>query len=274
MQLAATTDATGGFHIVFIERLAEASRLNYFQTRCPPRLSAATLVNAASQQAGGLVPGALATIYGADLGPGLGEGGRFEEKTGLISASVAGVEVAFDEVRAPLLFVRHDQINLQVPFETAGRQVSRVIVKVNGISSEAVELPVTRVGPAFFTLDGSGRGPVVAQNQNGSLNTSEAPARGGEVVTLYATGQGQLAPPVRTGQVGPLAEPFPRPLDQVAVLIDEKPAEVIWAGLAPGLLGVLQVNARVPENVSSGAVSIRLKLGEAVSRDGTTLYTQ
>jgi uncharacterized protein (TIGR03437 family) len=273
-ELRASVDATGQLHLVFTQYVAEVSRLNYFQARCPPRFAATTLVNAASQQAVGLVPGALATIYGTDLGPAIGEAGRFDEKTGLIATNIAGVEVMFDQARAPLLFARHDQINLQVPIEVAARQVSRVTVLVNGVSSEAAELPVARAGPAFFTLDGSGRGPVVAQNQDNSLNTSEAPARRGAVVTLYATGQGQVAPPVRTGQVGPLREPFPQPVDQVTILIDEKSAEVLWAGLAPGLLGVLQVNARVPENVASGRVSIRIRVGGALSPDGTTLYTE
>jgi uncharacterized protein (TIGR03437 family) len=273
-EVAAAVDSTGQFHLLFTQGYAEAWRLNYFPARCPPRFSPTSVVNAASQQAVGLVPGALATIYGTDLGPAVGEAGRFDEKTGLVATNIAGVELMFDQVRAPLLFVRHDQINLQVPMEVAARQVSRVTVFVNGISSEAAELPVARAGPAFFTLDGSGRGPVVAQNQDGSLNTSEAPARRGTIVTLYATGQGQVTPPVRTGQVGPRTEPFPQPAEQVTIVIDEKPAEVLWAGLAPGLLGVLQINARVPENVASGPVSIRIRVGGALSPDGTTLYTE
>ncbi len=273
-QLAAAEDATGQFSIAFIRTSTEASVLNYLQARCPPRFSADAVVNAASQQVGMLAPGALASIYGTDLGRTWAEAATIDRKTGLVASNLGGVEVRFDEVAAPLLFVRHDQINLQVPFETAGRSISRVRVIANGVTSDVVEIAMRRGAPAFFTFDGSGRGPVIAQNQDGSLNTLQAPAAQDTIVTVYATGQGEVAPILMTGQLGPLYPPFPQPRDEVAVLLADRTGEVVWAGLAPGLLGVLQINFRVPEGLPSGPVGIRLKIGEEMSPDGTIVYVR
>jgi uncharacterized protein (TIGR03437 family) len=47
-------------------------------------------------------------------------------------------------------------------------------------------------------------------------------------------------------------------------------AQVAWAGSAPGLVGLLQVNVRVPGGyVPSGAVPVELTVGTAISPDMT-----
>jgi len=47
---------------------------------------------------------------------------------------------------------------------------------------------------------------------------------------------------------------LPKPLLNVGVQIDQRPAEVLYAGAAPGLpAGVIQVNARVPDDVRRGS---------------------
>jgi uncharacterized protein (TIGR03437 family) len=60
------------------------------------------------------------------------------------------------------------------------------------------------------------------------------------------------------------------------VTIGGLPAEVLYAGGAPGLVaGLLQVNARVPEGVTAGpAVPITLVVGAAQSQPGVTLVVQ
>jgi uncharacterized protein (TIGR03437 family) len=48
--------------------------------------------------------------------------------------------------------------------------------------------------------------------------------------------------------------------------IDGRVAEVLYSGLAPGLFGVYQVNARVPAETRVGnSVTVRLRAAGAVS---------
>lgn len=92
---------------------------------------------------------------------------------------------------------------------------------------------------------------------------------------LYATGEGQTNPPGRDGSLAEyatLAE-FPRPVLPVRVLIGGQPAEILYAGAAPGFVaGLMQINLRVPEGSPFGeAVGVVLRVGGASSRAGVTL---
>jgi uncharacterized protein (TIGR03437 family) len=44
--------------------------------------------------------------------------------------------------------------------------------------------------------------------------------------------------------------------------------------MAPGFIGLLQVNVRVPANVPSGTQPVRLRVGGGQSRDGVTIFVQ
>lgn len=90
-------------------------------------------------------------------------------------------------------------------------------------------------------------------NQDGSVNSVANPAAKGSVVVFYATGGGELAG-------DRLALP-------VNVFIDGIDSEVLYAGVAPGLVsGALQVNVRVPERASKGGIVLRV--GERDSQEG------
>jgi uncharacterized protein (TIGR03437 family) len=108
-------------------------------------------------------------------------------------------------------------------------------------------------------------------NQDGSVNALENPAERGSVVVLFGTGEGQTEP---AGQDGKIAtEALPRPRLSLAVTIGGRPADVLYAGGAPGLVaGVIQINARVPADLAAnGEVSVVLQVGGAASQPGVTL---
>jgi uncharacterized protein (TIGR03437 family) len=78
------------------------------------------------------------------------------------------------------------------------------------------------------------------------------------------TGQGLTTPQVETGAVVANSGPFPTPNQNVVILIDGQRAEVTFAGLAPGSIGLLQVNARVPAGLaSSNNVLVGARIGNA-----------
>jgi uncharacterized protein (TIGR03437 family) len=71
----------------------------------------------------------------------------------------------------------------------------------------------------------------------------------GEVVHLYATGLGAVTPPLATGAVTPSGTLY-RANVPLTCSIGDQPAEVLFAGLAPGTVGVNQVDIRVPAGLS------------------------
>jgi len=262
----------GLVHSVVVQMVGQDSRLVYIPGRCPARFQASSLVNAASQQTPGVVPGSLATLYGAELGPTTGtQVAGLDSATGFLLTSAKGVTVRFDGVPAPLFYVGRNQLNIQVPVELAGKSSSQVTVEYQGVKSLAIPVPVATEAPSFFTLSDAGFGPVIAMNEDGMLNGLDAPAAKTSLIVLYLTGHGQTSPPLQTGQLAPPVEPFARPVDQLSLFINGKKAQVFFAGGAPGYAGLLQVNAQVPADAASGAVEIRASMGNFTSRQGTTL---
>jgi uncharacterized protein (TIGR03437 family) len=228
-----------------------------------PAFTAAAVVDAASFQAGGVAPGEIISIFGSNLGPSDGVGATRDRGTSLLRASVANVSVTFNGVRSPLYYVSRGQINAQVPFEVAGQSTVQVAVRYNLVANQGVPVPVVAVHPGVFTFGGTSR--AVALNQDGTLNSVDNPIPPGQVATLFATGQGVVDPVLGTGQFA-LSDPLSR-AQQTTVTFGGIQGDVPFAGLAPGFVGLLQVNARVPDNAVSGNVAVRLTIGGASSPD-------
>ena len=61
----------------------------------------------------------------------------------------------------------------------------------------------------------------------------------------------------------------------MAVLIDNTPVSILFAGEAPGIVaGVMQVNVQIPANVSSGNLPISVSVGGSTSQNGVTVSVQ
>jgi len=89
-----------------------------------------------------------------------------------------------------------------------------------------------------------GFGSAAALNQDGSINSHDNPAAPGSVVALYLTGLGATNPPAQEGRVSTAADSLRA---SVQATLYRSPAEILYAGAAPGLLaGIYQVNIRVP----------------------------
>jgi uncharacterized protein (TIGR03437 family) len=85
-------------------------------------------------------------------------------------------------------------------------------------------------------------------------------------VVLYATGLGALAEAAVSGEAfASASEARVRP----TVLIGERSAPVLYAGAAPGYVGLYQVNIQVPEGVAAGGQPVRLVQGTQQSNAAT-----
>jgi uncharacterized protein (TIGR03437 family) len=182
--------------------------------------------------------------------------------------------VLFDGVAAPMIYSQTGQVAAVVPYSLAGKTTTQVTVEYQGVSSAAEPMAVAASAPAIFTLNANGLGQGAILNQDYSLNTGLNPAAGGSIVMLWATGGGLTSPPSTDGVIaGSVPSKLLLP---VSVTIGGIPAEVIYAGPAPGLVaGALQVNVRVPLNVSPAVdIPVQLQVGNAVSPPGVTVALQ
>ncbi len=233
-----------------------------------PAFTAAGVANAASFVAGPIAPGSLISIFGFDLGPtpSLVNSG-FDPATGLLRTELGGVRVEFDGIAGPMFFASEGQINVQAPFEIAGRPSTRVVVSQAGRPSPGVIVPVTRAAPGLFVIEGT-RGAIL--NQDFSLNTPANPARPGGAVIVFGTGQGVVSNPVPTG--GPAGADPLSGRDGVTATVGGLPAQVLFAGLSPGFVGLLQVNLLLPADVPAGeAVPVQVFVDGVASQSGVAL---
>jgi uncharacterized protein (TIGR03437 family) len=206
--------------------------------------------SAADFRAGSIAPGQLLSIAGDHLGPAQSIAGRPSDSTGRFATSLAGVRVMFDEFPAPVLFASKHQVNVQAPYEIAGRATVKVRAESAGFDlSDPVEVPVASAAPGMFSIDGK---LAAALHADYSLNSSANPARPGELIQLFLTGQGLTTPRLPTGSIAPSVAPFPIPDQEVVILIDGRRAEIVFAGMAPEAIGLLQVNVRVPLDTTPG----------------------
>lgn len=237
-----------------------------------PLFVSSGMVDGASTQGGAVTPGKIVVLYGSRIGtPTLTSATLTND--GRISTSLGGTEVLFDGVPAPLLYSSSGQVAAVVPYAVDGKLGTQVQVVNGGSASDVVALPVKAAAPSIFSVNLSGTGPAAVLNEDGlTVNSSASPAAKGSFLSIFATGEGQTLPGGIDGQIAS-GNSLPRPLEQpVQVLIDGRPAEVQYAGAAPGAVaGLFQVNARVPLDASSGSVAIEIHVGSATSQPGMTI---
>ncbi|MSV28382.1 MAG: hypothetical protein EXQ52_06505 [Bryobacterales bacterium] len=223
-----------------------------------PKISASGTVSAASMQSGAIAPGQILVFFGSGLGP-----STLTVASGGFATTLASTQVLFGATAAPLIYTQARQVAAIVPYSVAGTTTA-VTVVFNGTASNAVTMNVAASVPALFTLNGAGTGAVAALNSDGTINGDSNPANRGSIVTLFGTGEGPTIPAGVDGQInaGPT---FPLPVLPVAVTIGGQPGTVTYAGGAGGAVaGLLQINVRVPDNVTAGSnVPVTATLGTA-----------
>jgi len=234
----------------------------------PPQLIAVTLANAASLQPGPLAPGEIFSIFGAGIGPAAASTNSYDA-SGHLPTTLGNVQVLFNTTPAPLFYVQAGQINAQVPYEMAGQPSAQLEVMYQSALVASTQVALADTSPALFTLN-YGTGNAVVVNQDGTLNSDQNPAARGSFVVLYATGSGQSNPGGVTGQAA--GAPYPVPNLPVSLTMAGISANVLWAGGAPGFVGLLQINAQVPSGfVPTGDLPLVLTVGPYQSVGGVTI---
>jgi len=193
-------------------------------------------------------PGMIAAVYPLGI--------QFGEETTTAQAyplpkELGDIEVLVNEVPTPLYFVSPGQINLYVPMGVQPDSEATFIVQRKSTSQILASgvLRIVTATPALFTTTQNGQGQIAALNEDNSVNTNTNGIARGQVIQLFATGQGAIpnAPPDGTPPTGALSTPdLPRVIIGSGFVPDEN---ILYSGLAPNLVGVWQINVRVPMSV-------------------------
>jgi len=230
------------------------------------------VVNSASSLSGPVAPGEVVVVYGSGLGPTALAAAQVDS-SGHLSNNVAGTQVLFNGTAAPLIYTRADQVAAIVPNGVAGQESVQVQVKYNGQTAPAFTTTPAVTAPGLFTLDQSGQGQAAILNQDNSINTAANPAERGSTVVLWGTGQGLSDPDWAEDVLAP--SPLPQPKNKVNVNIGGQWSQIFYAGAAPGLAGVIQVNVKVPDGIKPGSkVAVLMRIGNATSQAGVTMAVQ
>jgi uncharacterized protein (TIGR03437 family) len=184
-----------------------------------------TVLNGASYDAV-VAPGCWVAIFGSNLAS-----APVSAPSGSLPSLLGGVSVSVSGVAAPLLYVSPNQINALIPIGVAIPANTVVPLSITApAGATTYNIRLTRDAPALFTRNGSGTGRAIVFDPNFQTVDTIGPR---DVVVLYATG---LGPTDNSGRV----------VDNVEVYIGERGAQVLYAGVAPGIPGVYQLNVVAP----------------------------
>lgn len=210
-------------------------------------------------------PGSLVSIFGANFSD-----SPASADSAVLPKELGGVTVTFNGIAAPLLFVSSTQINAQVPWELlpAGAFLgsATVVIKTTGNPQPPITVPLSAISPSIFTLADNQGAVLIASDRVLAAPVGKypgsRPVRLGEYISIFCTGLGPVVPPQASGEPAPSD-----PLAQMPILPSivfkckgegnqfcslTGPNLIQYAGLAPGFVGLYQVNVRVPEAVETG----------------------
>ncbi len=223
-----------------------------------PSVNPNGVVNGASFQPS-LAAGSVISIFGQNLGA------QAAASATPLPRVMGGVCVTIGSESMPLVMTSPTQINAQIPPGLAAGRYSLVVRSIErNTASPAQTVTVSKYAPAAYLNTATGQAAVF--RPDGSPVTEAKPAKRDEPLVLYATGLG----PTTGGKVvagEPSPSNPPAVTEKVRVFFGDpryKEAEVIvdWSGLAPGLVGIYQINLRVPgARIRGEALPVTIRVG-------------
>jgi uncharacterized protein (TIGR03437 family) len=221
-----------------------------------PQAPANGVVNTANYTPG-VASGGLVSIFGQRLAS------AASAASTPLPTILGGTCVTLNNTPLPLLAAFPGQINAQLPTTLAAGRYPLVVRSIaNHAASAGATVTVARYAPAVFV---DADGPAIF-HQDGTRLDRYNPGHRDEPLTIYATGLGPT-----TG--GKVTSGVPAPLNPLAVTgtvqvffgdptISDAQEIVDWSGLAPGLIGVYQINCRIPgTHLKGDALPVTLRIG-------------
>ena len=216
---------------------------NYDASVAVPRLE--RVVNAADLTAP-VAPGGLISVFGQDL-----SAVNMATREMPLPTALGESCLTVNGVPVPMLFVSSTQINAQLPFQVEGS--TTLILRTPGGVSDNFNMTILPAAPSVFrsTVGGENNVPTVVRSSNNLTVTPSNPIHRGDTITIYLTGMGKTSPAIEAGIPAP-NEPLASVLIPPSIDLGGVALPVAFAGLAPGQVGVYQINAVVPRWVPTG----------------------
>jgi len=235
-----------------------------------PEYTAASIANPVAAVAGMYAPNSFITIYGNRLSYVTRAMGPDDLRAGMLPTVLIGtsVRVLINHVLVNVYYVSPSQVNVLVPVSLTAGPATLQLVN-DGLAGPAINIMLDSVAPAMFQISGT---TVLAAHLDGTIISSDAPARRGEVVVLYATGLGATVPAAIPGRLPDKAAPIARLADfQVWLNGEPIPAtRILYAGNSPPYAGLFQINLRIPDDAPQDP-EIRCGFPEQMSLPGGIL---
>jgi adhesin/invasin len=199
-----------------------------------PQSDAAAVSAAGFAPGAPAAPGSIVSLFGPFTGSATSGAGY------PLPRKLVETEAWIDGKPAPLFYVSPGQINLQVPAAQAPGQ-ALVEARVNGQTLARAPLTIVPNAPGLFAV----------ANKDGSLNSAGAPARRGEIMQIFGTGQGGVFPAVDDGAPA-LVQPSANTYGPPNVFLENRQLTVQSSALAAGVAGVWQITAVIPADAPVG----------------------
>lgn len=233
------------------------------ENKVPTLFRDGTIHNLDPKLGGLLAPGLVAQMYGTDLA-------AVAESTGSVplATNYKNTSVLVGPYEAPLYYVSPGQLVVQLPSELPANRTYPILVSANGALTIPDQIDVVAVQPGVAAFSD---GRLIAQHSNFVLVDSANPAKRGEFLIMYLVGLGGTNQLVASGAPSPGTSPLPVLNVVPTVTVDGAPAQVVFAGLTPGGVGLYQINFKVPDNARLNApLDVAVKQG-AYTANVTTL---
>jgi uncharacterized protein (TIGR03437 family) len=171
------------------------------------------------------------------------------------------VTVTINGIPCPIYYVSPTQISVIAPYALYSNTqfLANIQVTNNGTPSNIVQVYLTDAAPGAFSQHANGLGLASALHATtGQLITTSNPVQAGEYISLYLTGLGTVSPGITDGALGPsnpLSYSDVSNAGNLTVYFNDNgpngfnpgnAGTITYAGLAPGLAGLYQINVQVP----------------------------
>ena len=183
---------------------------------------------------------------------------------------LGGVSVELNGIPAPLIFVSPNQINFQTPWGLQNDTKASVVVRNNGEESLPAKVLIAPFNPGIFTTTQTGSGQaavliagtaILAAAEGSIPGAATRPVKVGEFISIFATGLGAVDNRPETGAATSTTT-LSRTKTNPVITIGGVEAGLTFSGLAPGFVGLFQVNAEVAAGTPVGdAVELVLSSG-------------
>jgi uncharacterized protein (TIGR03437 family) len=220
-----------------------------------PQVAQNGVVNGASFSKDAVSAGSITSLFGTNLATTI-----TSNAASALPTTLGGTEVLVNGISAPLFYSSPSQINFQMPPVSTGT-AAQVVVVSNGVSGPAASVNVAPAAPGIFQAvpGGTAQGAIQIANtavfaapQGSIAGAQSRPANSGELLNIYCTGLGGVTNAPAPGTPAS-SDPLSTTVNLPQVTIGGVLASVVFSGLAPGFVGLYQVNVFLPAGGPAGA---------------------